>query len=158
MEEISIMIAGKLKELYNIAYAMIAKKNYEKAKDCYENAAQLCSVIQYSEGSVMAWISLANLYMLQQEDLKAFEYGRKAEEGCKSSHIVMEPEPEEFLRKLSKRLLQQGISLEQKNKLVEAYQIYEMILPYLNERNRGAVEQEMKLIRLQKSKEIKSNG
>ena len=146
MQDIAEFIAGQLKDLFNLAFIMIEEKRYEDAKNAYQNAATLSEVAGYTEGVKMAFMSLANLYILQDDCMEAFSYARLAKKSVEQNANLSNKDVDELLGKLALSILKQGIELEKNQEYDKAYSIFEMILPYLGIKRAAVVQQEMKVL------------
>lgn len=134
MEAIAELIANQLKEMYNMAYVFIEEKQYDRARECYENILVLCSVAQYEEGKKMAYISLCNLYMLMNNPIAALENAISA--GAK-----------DMISKLIAPAMQVGMQFERERKIEDAIFVYELVVPYLKENKRSVVMKEIKMLK-----------
>ncbi|MBR1930516.1 MAG: hypothetical protein IJ833_03440 [Lachnospiraceae bacterium] len=144
MATLSEMIANQLKEMYNLAFGYVQEKHYREAENTYENILTLCTVAKYEQGKKMAYLSLANLCVVMEEPLKAFQYAVCAHK--LSGEEELEEQARQLMRKLMGPLIKSGMRKEQEGDWDEAIEIYRMALPYLGEKQRAMILQELTVL------------
>jgi len=144
MDEIEI-IADGIKALYNTASEQISKGRYDEAEEVFNTIERTVEVLGYKEGIGMVRVSLANLSMMRGNILDALTHMEVAKENYS---------PGENMRaacdtqtKISLIALEIGMKKENDGDLEGALELFEKILPNLNEKRAAAVAGEIENIK-----------
>lgn len=145
MDERIMIIAEGLKGMNNSAIDLIKKGEYDKAQALFESAESTCRLFQYNDGVGMIRVSLANLSVMRGDLLEALTHVETAislYSQCKEREKACE-----LQRKIAMIALEAGIEKENSDDLKGALEIFERVLPYLNEKRTALVSIEIKNLR-----------
>jgi tetratricopeptide (TPR) repeat protein len=141
MDERVFVIAEGLKGMNNAAIDMVMKGKYDEAEKMFESAESTCRLFQYNEGIGMIRVSLANLYVMRGDLLGALtniEIATRCYPHCKERD-----EARILHQKIAVMALGVGIEKENAGDLNGALEIFERILPNLNEKRAVLVAKEI---------------
>ena len=145
MDEMTFFIAEGMKGLNNAAVELITKGEYDEAEKVFRTVEETARLFSYKEGIGMVRVSLANLSVMRGNILEALthidvatEYqppGDGREEACT------------LRKKISILALEKGIEKEKQGDLKGALELFERILPNLNEKRAVLVSNEIENIK-----------
>lgn len=148
MEAIAELVTAQLKEQFNMGYVYTEQHDYDHAKECFENVLMVCNLTKYEDGKKMAYISLANLYVLKKDPVMSFKMSVLAYRGNANQNI--DSRAKGIIAKTLGAAMNYGIDSQKKGKYHEALEIYKLAVPFLKGAKKEAVESEIKKLEKQK--------
>ncbi|MCL1811786.1 MAG: hypothetical protein FWG41_06210 [Methanomassiliicoccaceae archaeon] len=145
MDERVVIIAEGLKGMNNSAVNLIMKGEYDEAAEMFASAESTCRLFQYNEGIGMIRVSLANLSVMRgnvAEALTHIEVATSFYPQCEERECACE-----LHRKIALMALEAGIKKENAGDLAGALELFERILPHLNEKRAVLVSKEIENIK-----------
>jgi len=145
MDERIMIIAEGLKGMNNSAIDLIKNGEYDKAQTMFESAESTCRLFQYNDGMGMIRASLANLSVMRGNILEALahiEMAISCYSQCKERENACEMQ-----RNIVMIALEAGMEKENSGDLEGALEIFERILPHLNEKRVALVSAEIKSLK-----------
>lgn len=145
MDERIVIIAEGLKGMNNSAVDLVMKGEYDEAEKMFESAESTCKLFQYNEGIGMIRVSLANLSVMRGNVLEALshiEIATSCFPQCEERENVCA-----LHRKIVMMALEAGIGKENSGDLSGALEVFERILPELNEKRAALVAKEIQKIK-----------
>jgi len=144
MDEITFVIAEGLKGLNNAAVDLVMKGDLDEAERVFESIENTAKMFQYNDGVGTARISLANLSIMKGEIIQALTHIEVAVENCSGAN---KEDACAMQKKVSMMALQVGMEKEKKGELKGALELFERILPIINEKRAAAVAKEIESIK-----------
>lgn len=145
MDALAEVITEKLKELYNKAFVYIEDKRFEEARECYESVLTLCGVVQNEPGMKMAYISLANLFVLMEEPVLAFEMADKVLKLQQDENI--DTMAKSLISKLIGPTMKSGMTFEKEGKYEKAISVYLLAEPYIKGEKKAVLNKQIEKLR-----------
>jgi tetratricopeptide (TPR) repeat protein len=144
MDEITYLAEG-LKAMNNAAVDMVLNGEYDKAEKTFRTVEETSRLFCYEEGVGMARTSLANLSMIKGDLIKAIDHAEAAVEFFPPGGGM--EEAYDLLKRISIAALETGIEKERSGDLEGALELFERILPVLNEKRAELVAAEIENIK-----------
>ena len=144
MDEITFVIAEGLKGLNNAAVDLVMKGDLDEAERVFESIENTAKMFQYNDGVGAARVSMANLSMMRGDIIQALTHIEIAVEKCSGSN---KEEACAMQKKVSMIALQKGMEKEKEGELKGALELFERILPHMNEKRAAAVSKEIESIK-----------
>lgn len=142
MEAIAEVVMAQLKEQFNMGFVYAEQRDYNRAKECFENVLTVCNLVKYEGGKRMAYISLANLYVMLNDPVMSFKMSALAYHGTSDANIVTKAKS--IIVKTLAPAMQHGVEAQKAGNIAEAVEIYKLVLPFLKGPKKDAVEREIK--------------
>jgi len=144
MDEIEYIAEG-LKALNNAAVSLVLKGDYEGAEKMFRSVEEMAMLFCYEEGVGMTRVSMANLSMARGNIMDALAHIEAA--------IGLFPPGDDrdaacdMQKKISLHALESGMEKERAGDLKGALEMFETILPILNEKRAELVAAEIENIK-----------
>lgn len=142
MEVIVEVITAQIKEQFNMGFVYAEQKDYKKAKECFENVLTICNLVKYEGGKHMAYISLANLFIMMNDPVNSFKMSALAYTSSSNEQITSQAK--NIIVKTLALAVKSGIESQKNGNQSEAIEIYKLALPFLKGPKKDAIEKEIK--------------
>jgi len=146
MDEKIFIITEGLKGLNNAAVELIKKGEYDEAEKMFLTAESTYKLFKCDEGISMIRVSLANLSLMRGNIADALGHvetatcvcppGKRRDEAC------------DLHKKVAFMALKMGMEKEKSGDLRDALELFERIVPHLNEKRAALVSKEIESLKV----------